>query len=86
MEAYREVMDHKKLSGVSTARQGPISYAFLCIWQPYTMEFTLVPSIHTIVCLTGEASATSMAGKSFCSVGEPPAAYNNCQRHSWPRP
>ena len=49
-----------------------------------TMEFTIVPSIHTVVCLTGEASAASMAGKSIYSVCEPPAAYNNCQRHSWP--
>ena len=77
-------MYHKKLSEVSKARQGPISYALLCMWQPYTMEFTIILSIDIVVCLTGEASAASMAGKSFYSVCEPPATYNNCQRHSWP--
>jgi len=61
-------------------------HVLLCMWQPYTVEFTTVLSIHTVVCLTGEASAASVAGKSFYSVCEPPAAYNNCQRHSWPGP
>ena len=56
------------------------------LYAPCTMEFTIVMSIHTVVCLTGEASAASVAGESFCGVCEPPAAYNNCQRHSWPWP
>jgi len=77
-------MDYKKLSVVNKARQGPISYVFLCIWQPCTMEFTIVLSIYAVLCLTGEASAAPVAGKSVYSVCEPPAAYNNCQRHSWP--
>jgi hypothetical protein len=75
-------MDHKRFVGVSKTRQGTISCAFYV--QPYTMDFIIVLSIRTVICLTGEASAASVAGKSVSSVCEPPATYNNCQRHSRP--
>lgn len=50
MEIYIAIMDHKKLSGVSKAKQGPISYAFYAPGNHDTMEFTIVMSIHTVVC------------------------------------
>jgi len=36
LEAYSAVMDHKKLSGVSKARQGPISCAFMHVATIYS--------------------------------------------------
>jgi hypothetical protein len=78
----RAVIDHKHQGSVWLGKD--LVHVLLMHLASLYNALRIVPSIHTVECFTGEASAASMAGKSVCRVCEPPAAYDNCQRHSRP--